>query len=89
MPDRTENLLIFTDLDGTLLDHFSYDYTEALPAIAQLEQRQIPGLSTVVKHLPKLSNYARHSVINTHLLQKMGRSFISPAYSISAGTTSV
>lgn len=44
MPDRTENLLIFTDLDGTLLDHFSYDYTEALPAIAQLEQRHIPWI---------------------------------------------
>lgn len=42
MPDTSENLILFTDLDGTLLDHFTYDYTEALPAIAQLEQKQIP-----------------------------------------------
>ncbi|WP_068305760.1 mannosyl-3-phosphoglycerate phosphatase [Pararhodobacter sp. CCB-MM2] len=30
-------LLIFTDLDGTLLDHESYDYRPALPMLARLK----------------------------------------------------
>jgi mannosyl-3-phosphoglycerate phosphatase len=34
--------LVFTDLDGTLLDHGSYSYDDALPAIEDLKQRQIP-----------------------------------------------
>jgi mannosyl-3-phosphoglycerate phosphatase len=29
-----QKLLVFTDLDGTLLDHATYDYAPALPAIA-------------------------------------------------------
>jgi len=33
-----KKLLVFTDLDGTLLDHETYDYAPALPAIAQLQQ---------------------------------------------------
>ena len=33
-----KKLLVFTDLDGTLLDHETYDYAPALAAIAQLQQ---------------------------------------------------
>ncbi|MCG7624257.1 HAD-IIB family hydrolase [Epibacterium sp. Ofav1-8] len=32
-------LLVFSDLDGSLLDHDSYDYTPALPAIAEIYAR--------------------------------------------------
>lgn len=31
-------LLVFSDLDGTLLDHDSYDYAPALPALAALQR---------------------------------------------------
>jgi mannosyl-3-phosphoglycerate phosphatase len=34
--------LVFTDLDGTLLDHNSYDHREALPALQRLKEKQIP-----------------------------------------------
>lgn len=34
--------IVMTDLDGTLLDHKTYDYTPALKAIAQLNQLEIP-----------------------------------------------
>ncbi len=34
--------LVFTDLDGTLLDHHDYNYTAALPAIERLESLSIP-----------------------------------------------
>ena len=34
--------IVFTDLDGTLLDHHTYDYSPALPALAKLQEKQIP-----------------------------------------------
>jgi len=35
-------LIFFTDLDGTLLDHKTYDFSPALPAIRALKSRGIP-----------------------------------------------
>ncbi|NNC55214.1 MAG: HAD hydrolase family protein, partial [Pseudomonadales bacterium] len=34
--------MVFTDLDGSLLDHHSYSYDAALPALTLLEQKNIP-----------------------------------------------
>ncbi|MFK7894029.1 MAG: HAD-IIB family hydrolase [Granulosicoccus sp.] len=34
--------VVFTDLDGTLLDHETYDYSAALPALKALQDRGIP-----------------------------------------------
>lgn len=36
------SLLVFSDLDGTLLDHDSYSFKPALPALAALKQKKIP-----------------------------------------------
>nr|WP_319486896.1 HAD-IIB family hydrolase [uncultured Cohaesibacter sp.] len=36
------SFVIFTDLDGTLLDHASYSYAPARPALALLHKRAIP-----------------------------------------------
>jgi mannosyl-3-phosphoglycerate phosphatase len=35
-------LIIFTDLDGTLLDHDSYEWKEAKPALDLCQERQVP-----------------------------------------------
>ena len=35
-------LLVFTDLDGTLLDHEDYSYAAANEALAELRSRRIP-----------------------------------------------
>lgn len=37
-----KSLLIFTDLDGTLLDHDTYDFSPALPALAALHAANVP-----------------------------------------------
>ncbi|WP_029408540.1 mannosyl-3-phosphoglycerate phosphatase [Thiomicrorhabdus sp. Milos-T2] len=41
--------IIFTDLDGSLLDHHDYSYTPALPAIKALNAQAIPWLLTTSK----------------------------------------
>lgn len=42
-------LLLFTDLDGTLLGHHDYAYAAALPALAQLKAQQIPVIPVTSK----------------------------------------
>ena len=36
------NLVVFTDLDGTLLDHHSYSWAAAEEALKELERRRVP-----------------------------------------------
>jgi predicted mannosyl-3-phosphoglycerate phosphatase (HAD superfamily) len=36
------NFLVFTDLDGTLLDHHSYSCEEAMPAVRALAEAGFP-----------------------------------------------
>lgn len=36
------SLIVFTDLDGTLLDHHSYSWAPALPALAKLRAMGVP-----------------------------------------------
>ncbi len=39
---KASPLLVFTDLDGTLLDHDNYAYASALPAITILKEKNVP-----------------------------------------------
>ncbi|MGF1478869.1 MAG: HAD-IIB family hydrolase [Cyanophyceae cyanobacterium] len=42
-------LIIFTDLDGTLLNQDDYDYRPVLPVLAKLKERQIPVIPVTSK----------------------------------------
>jgi len=48
------NTLVFTDLDGTLLDHDSYQFDEALPAIQFLQTQGIPIIPTTSKTVAEM-----------------------------------
>ncbi|WP_237261858.1 HAD-IIB family hydrolase [Thiomicrorhabdus immobilis] len=41
--------LLFTDLDGSLLNHHDYDYSSAMPAMQRLNSEQIPWILTTSK----------------------------------------
>jgi mannosyl-3-phosphoglycerate phosphatase len=41
--------IIFTDLDGTLLDHHNYSYDDALPIIEKIKAKNIPLIFTTSK----------------------------------------
>ena len=45
--------LIFTDLDGSLLDHHSYSFAPAVPLLAELDALGIPVIPITGKTLPK------------------------------------
>lgn len=50
----TDPYLVFTDLDGTLLNHHDYDWRPAQPALAQLRERDIPVILVSSKTAPEM-----------------------------------
>ena len=54
-------LLIFSDLDATLLDHNTYSFQEALPALQLIRKRKIPLI------LSSSKTYAEMIVIRREL----------------------
>ena len=50
----SQNIIVFSDLDGTLLDHDDYSYAAAMPALAALAERAIPVVASSSKTLVEL-----------------------------------
>ena len=48
LPENTQ-FLVFTDLDGSLLDHHSYSYRDALPQLHRLQRIGIPVIPATSK----------------------------------------
>ncbi len=46
--------IVFTDLDGTLLDHFSYSYEKSMPGIELLKKEEIPLVLVSSKTRPEM-----------------------------------
>lgn len=62
---ETTKLLIFTDLDGTLLDHHNYRHDEADAMLAHLEAIQIPVIPVSSKTQSEIE-LLRYAIHNTH-----------------------
>lgn len=58
-------LLIFTDLDGTLLDHDTYDFSPALPALEALRAVKAPLILCSSKTFAEMQ-YWRKALDNAH-----------------------
>ncbi len=50
-------IAIFTDLDGSLLDHDTYDFKPAVPAITKIKRNHIPLILASSKTGPELSRW--------------------------------
>jgi mannosyl-3-phosphoglycerate phosphatase len=59
-------LLVFTDLDGTLLDHHDYGFEPALPALARLRALGVPLIPTTSKTLAEVASLNRDQLGNPH-----------------------
>ncbi len=49
MPDQTRKPIVFTDLDGTLLDHHTYGYDPVLPLLEKLKKAGVPVVANTSK----------------------------------------
>ena len=47
--------IIFTDLDATLLDHDSYSFEAAIPALNVIKEKEIPLILTSSKSLAEIA----------------------------------
>jgi mannosyl-3-phosphoglycerate phosphatase len=56
---KIPNYIIFTDLDGTLLDHNTYKYSEALPALGLIKEQSIPLILTSSKTKVEMQGYQK------------------------------
>ncbi len=54
MTDTSRPILVFTDMDGTLLDHHDYSFDAALPALERLNAAGIPVIMNTSKTYSEL-----------------------------------
>ena len=73
-----KQVLIFSDLDGTLLDHFTYESTEALSTIEQLNFAEIPIVLTTSKTLVEVTKIQSDLTIDSPLIVENGAAIFIP-----------
>jgi mannosyl-3-phosphoglycerate phosphatase len=73
--------VIFTDLDGTLLDQETYSYDQALPCIEHLRSQEIPIIFCSAKTRAEQEVYRKELQINDpFIVENGGAIFISRGY---------
>lgn len=68
----TSEWLIFTDLDGTLLDHHSYSYAAALEALGKLKALGVPVIMNSSKTFTELQHFARELALDSPFIAENG-----------------
>lgn len=71
-------LLVFTDLDGTLLDHHTYSFTAALPSIAQCQQKHIPIIINTSKSFVEVDDIQAQLGLNDPFIVENGAAIYFP-----------
>ena len=81
MARKKKSFLIFTDLDGTLLDADNYSFKEALPALKEVKKRKIPLILSSSKTRAELELYQKKLKIEDPFISENGGAiFIPPRY---------
>ena len=73
---QRQQLIIFTDLDGSLLDHHSYSWAPAKPALQQLKRLQIPLILCTSKTAAEVSKLHQHLQLDTPFIVENGAGII-------------
>ncbi len=80
-PLKSFSVLIFTDLDGTLLDHHTYSFKPALPSLKALKEKNIPLIICTSKTRAEIEKW-RLELNNDHpfISENGGAIFIPKGY---------
>jgi len=73
-----QKYIIFSDLDGTLLDHYTYSFKVALPALTLVKSLNIPLILTSSKTLPEIKNIQRDLDIEQPFIIENGGAICLP-----------
>jgi len=71
-------LLVFSDMDGCLLDHFSYSYAAARPALEKLKALKIPLILTSSKTFAELAALSAELDLGAPFIVENGAGVIIP-----------
>lgn len=71
--------LVYSDLDGTLLDHYSYDYSPATNALAQLKGLRVPVILNTSKTFAEVKTIAEQLALDSPLIVENGAAIYCPA----------
>jgi mannosyl-3-phosphoglycerate phosphatase len=89
---RSEKVLIFSDLDGTLLDHYTYQANDAFDTISKLKVADIPIILNTSKTRAELANIQAELALDTPFIIENGAAVFIPKTTFSkqpADTTEV
>lgn len=70
--------LIFTDLDGTLLDHHSYSFAPSIPTLDKLRNSQIPIIPNTSKTFAELEQIRQEIGLNGPFIVENGAAVYIP-----------
>ena len=76
--DGAPFVIIFTDLDGTLLDHISYDWSKAKPALKICQSLHIPVIMVSSKTRAELDILRKEMAISFPLISENGGGIFFP-----------
>jgi len=79
MRERTERMLVVTDLDGTLLDDETYDCEAARPALEALRARGVPLILCSSKTRAEMEPLAGRLGLDSPLIVENGGAVVAPA----------
>jgi mannosyl-3-phosphoglycerate phosphatase len=78
---KTEKVVIFSDLDGTLLDHHTYSFDQALPALEAIRKGGIPLILCSSKTRAEIELYQKKlSIKDPFICENGGAVFIRRGY---------
>lgn len=86
MSDSKLQKVIFTDLDGTLLDASTYSYAPAVPALELLRQQKIPVVFCSAKTKAEQEVYRSEMGISDPFIVESGGAIFIPQYYFSLDT---
>lgn len=76
--EQRPGLLIFTDLDGTLIDHYSYSADAALSTLAELQAQQIPVIFNTSKTIEECQSLASELNLDCPFIVENGSAICFP-----------
>ena len=71
-PKQVRPLMVVTDLDGTLLDHFDYSFAPAIPALEALKHQDIPLIINTSKTYTEVVGIKADLVVDTPCIVENG-----------------
>jgi mannosyl-3-phosphoglycerate phosphatase len=84
-----KQIVVFTDLDGTLIDHDTYDFKEAKLALDQLRSRAIPVIICSSKTRAEIEIYRQRMGLSGPFIVENGGAIFIPHEDLSVGVTFV